>query len=102
MIFHLVCGAWLFFRADNFREAFRLISDMGRLNWQPIHTSALIHLICFAGPLFVLDLMMEHSQEEFLFEKRHEWLRAAYATALMVIVTLFSASATNAFIYFQF
>jgi len=102
VIFHLVCGAWLFFRAANFAEAFSMVRVMGNLHWEPIHSYALIHLICFAGPLFLLDVILEHSQEEFLFEKRHEWLRAAYAVAMMFAVTFFSASAINAFIYFQF
>ena len=102
VVFHLVCGAWLFFRAANFGEAFSMIRVMGNLHWEPIHTYALIHLFCFAGPLFLLDVILEQTQEEFLFEKRHEWLRAAYAIAMMFAVTLFSASAINAFIYFQF
>ena len=102
VIFHLVCGAWLFFRAANFDEAFSMLRVMGNFRWEPIHTYALIHLLCFAGPLFLLDLILEQTQEEFLFEKRHQWWRAAYALSMMVAVTFFSASAINAFIYFQF
>ncbi len=102
LVFHLVCAAWLFFRAASFAEAFGMIRVMGNLTWQPVHTYALVHLLCFAGPLFAMDLLLEQTQEEFVFEKRHELWRAAYAVAMMCAVTLFAATQINAFIYFQF
>ncbi|MBM3723919.1 MAG: MBOAT family protein [Acidobacteria bacterium] len=106
VIFHLVCLAWIFFRAESMSQAFSLLSGLGHWSWRPEYAVAFQFLAAFAIPMFVYDLLLERRQEEYLFEKfspnGFPAVRIAYGVAMLGLVTLFSANQANAFIYFQF
>jgi alginate O-acetyltransferase complex protein AlgI len=101
-IFHLVCLGWIFFRADSLASAGTLLRGLGHLAWQPQYAVAFKLLALFALPLFLMDLYLEQSQEEYLFEHRTAFTRLALAGGLLVLTTFFSANQANAVIYFQF
>ncbi len=101
-IFHLVCLAWIFFRAQSLHDAVGLMSALRVFAWRPELIVAYKFLALFTIPLFLLDVLLEKRDEEFLFEKTRAPMQWAYASALIVMVALFSANEANAFIYFQF
>ncbi|MBV9266690.1 MAG: MBOAT family protein [Acidobacteriaceae bacterium] len=101
-IFHLVCIGWVFFRAASLHQAVTFLGGLTHLEWRPEFVTAFKFLAIFTLPLFVLDVLLEQRDEEFLFEKTAVPMQWAYASALILIVALFSANEANAFIYFQF
>jgi alginate O-acetyltransferase complex protein AlgI len=101
-IFHLVCFAWIFFRAQSVQEAFHQIASLGTFAWRPEYLAAFTFLAVFTVPMLLLDVALEIRDEEYLFEKRPVVERYAVAGAFSIIALLFSANQVNAFIYFQF
>ncbi len=101
-IFHIVCFAWIFFRAQSLHEALRFIAGFRNFEWRPEFVTAYKFLALFSVPLFLMDLCLEARDEEFLFQKWQLASQWAYAAALVLIVALFSANEAIAFIYFQF
>ena len=102
VIFHLVCLAWIFFRAESVGEAFYLLRGLGTVTWRPEFWIAFKFLVLFTVPLFVMDLVLERRSEEYVLERSRNLYRVAFATSMLVLVTLFSGNQINAFIYFQF
>ncbi len=102
VIFHVVCVAWIFFRAQSLSRALDILGGLRVLAWKPQLITAYKFLALFTIPLFLVDLLLEARNEEFLFQRTAPTVRWAYASALVLIVALFSANQANAFIYFQF
>jgi alginate O-acetyltransferase complex protein AlgI len=101
-IFHLVCLSWIFFRAESLGSAVSMLRGLAHPEWQPEYWIALKFLALFSIPLFLLDLHLEHSGQEYVFQQRTPLARVATACAVVVLIALFSANGANAFIYFQF
>jgi alginate O-acetyltransferase complex protein AlgI len=101
-IFHLVCLAWVFFRASSLGAACTMLAGVPVWNWRPEYLTAFAFLAFYTIPLFVIDLVNEYRGEEYLFENYHESLRLAYAFAGFVALAIYSGNNLNAFIYFQF
>jgi alginate O-acetyltransferase complex protein AlgI len=102
LTFHLVCLGWIFFRADSLASAGKFLRGFGHVVWEPGYTVAFKLLALFAIPLFLIDLYLEHSLEEYLFEHETAMTRVVVACGMLALVTFFSANEANAFIYFQF
>jgi D-alanyl-lipoteichoic acid acyltransferase DltB (MBOAT superfamily) len=102
VVFHLVCLAWIFFRANSLQAATDMLSGLQVFFWRPEYTTAFGFLAFFAIPLFVIDLINEHRWEEYLFERASARSRIAIAAIAMVAIACFSGNTINAFIYFQF
>jgi alginate O-acetyltransferase complex protein AlgI len=100
--FHLVCLAWVFFRAASVGEAMTFLGGLGSWRWIPEYGIALRFLMVFSVPLLIIDLFNESRREEYLFEHSLEMPRVAVGVAAMACVALFAANQLNAFIYFQF
>lgn len=102
IIFHLTCLGWIFFRATSFGSAFALLKGLANLSWQPGYFVGFKFLAFFSVPLFMMDLYLEKTGEEYVLEKNKPSLRIAYACAMILLTAFFSANQANAFIYFQF
>jgi D-alanyl-lipoteichoic acid acyltransferase DltB (MBOAT superfamily) len=103
VIFHCVCLAWVFFRAQSFSEAVAFLQGLGRLHFGTQFASALTFLASYTIPLFALDLALESREEEYLFQRSSVFFRPlAAGLALLMIVMAFTANKGAAFIYFQF
>jgi len=102
VIFHLVCLAWIFFRAESLHAAFAMLAGLRTLTWAPEYTIAIRFLAMFTIPLFVMDLINETRGEEYVFETAVETRRVAIGVAMMALVAVFAANQANAFIYFRF
>jgi D-alanyl-lipoteichoic acid acyltransferase DltB (MBOAT superfamily) len=100
--FHLVCLAWVFFRAETFHQAFNLLvgiaSFRGLFEW----TDAFTTLALGGTIMLAIDLIQRnrHSETAIL-----EWSPPArglvYAT-FVVLIIMFSGGTPVPFIYFQF
>lgn len=102
LLFHLVCLTWIFFRAQSVGEAFEFLSGITTVTWQPEFATALLMLAFFTLPLFVADLYLEKTGDEYLLQSWSPAPRVAFGLACLVMVTFFAANQANAFIYFQF
>lgn len=102
ILFHLVGIAWVFFRATSVRAAFQMLGGFTVWQWRPEYWIGFKFLAFFALPLFWMDLQLEKSGGETFLQVRPFPWRIAFGAALFVIITLFSANKSNAFIYFQF
>jgi D-alanyl-lipoteichoic acid acyltransferase DltB (MBOAT superfamily) len=102
VVFQFVCLAWVFFRADSVSSAFQFLRGALNLNWRAEYLTAFEFLALFSVPLLLLDLYLEHTGHEYVFQERTPALRTALAVCILAVITLFSANSRNAFIYFQF
>ncbi len=101
-IFHLVCLAWVFFRAPSLREAVRYLGQFRETAWSAQCVPAMVMLVVFTIPFFLMDLALEKSGAEYLSERRPLLVQVFVGILTVVAVLLFGAAASNAFIYFQF
>ena len=102
-IFHLVCVGWVFFRAESVGYAWKFFYDgVTRVEWIPEYATAIVFLIMFTFPMFVIDLINERRGEEYLFERAHPYSRVVIGCSFIMVTLFFAGSKSNAFIYFQF
>lgn len=101
-IFHVVCLAWIFFRAQSLSAAWAMIKGFATWNWRPEFPSAFFFLALFSLPLLVLDLYLESSGDEYCFASASVRPRLAFGLACALIIAFLGANQANAFIYFQF
>jgi alginate O-acetyltransferase complex protein AlgI len=101
-VFHLVCLAWIFFRAPGVSAAFEFLGGIGRVQFGPDFVASLLFIATYIVPLFALDLFLEFRGEEYLLQTSPALSRVAVALGLTMLLAVFSANAGSAFIYFQF
>src|SRR5213079_993531 len=101
-IFHVVCLAWIFFRAQSLSAAWAMLKGFGTWSWRPEFPSAFFFLALFSLPLLLLDLYLESSGDEYLFASASVRPRVAFGLACALIIAFLGANQANAFIYFQF
>ena len=109
LVFHLVCAAWVLFRAGSLQDALEMLGGAGAWNWTPAYGTAAQFLALFAAPMLLLDLRLEKHGEEYPFQN---WpgaslagtfaFRTGVAALLLVMVMVMGSTKSNAFIYFQF
>ena len=75
-IFHVVCFAWIFFRAPTPRASISMVAAMADWQWSRSFAPAFLYLAIFSVPLLAIDLYMERSAEEYPAQ------RAAFAWQL--------------------
>jgi len=102
LVFHGVCVAWVFFRAPSFGDAMRLLGGATHWAWRPELGVAFVYLAMFSLPLFLVDIWLEHTGEEYVGENTRLHWRLVAAGAFIAAVAVFGATDSNAFIYFQF
>jgi len=100
--FQIVCFSWIFFRAQSISGALTMIRDLGHFQWNPDYAAAWIFLAILGGLGFAIDLQLEESGGEYLFQNSSPLLRYTAAVAAMMMLVLFSAGDSQAFIYFRF
>jgi D-alanyl-lipoteichoic acid acyltransferase DltB (MBOAT superfamily) len=101
-VFHLVCVAWVFFRANSFGEAMSFLSGLTRWQWMPEYVPAIWMIAAGAAALLAIDLHLEKSEQEYLLQSRSPWLRVGAAGAMVLTIAVLAESRAAAFIYFQF
>lgn len=102
LIFHVVCFAWIFFRAQALNDAISFVKGITIWSWRPDFGTAFLFLAAFIIPLFLIDLINESREEEYLFQNALLQYQIATATAAVTLLLLFTGNHATAFIYFQF
>jgi D-alanyl-lipoteichoic acid acyltransferase DltB (MBOAT superfamily) len=102
LTFHILCLSLAFFRATSLSSAVQLLSGLSNFAWRSEYASAFFMLCLFSMPLFVADLLLEVSGQEYPFATTPYAVRTGLAALALVVLALFSGSNLNAFVYFQF
>lgn len=100
--FNVFCLSLAFFRATSLPAAVEFLSGLSNFAWRSEYATSYFMLCLFSVPLFIADLVMEASNQEYPFAKSSYAFRTGFATAALVVLALFSANTFNAFIYFRF
>jgi len=101
-VFHVVCLAWVFFRAPDLGAAITMLKGAFVLDWRPELAGAFAYLAVFSIPMLLLDLSNERRQEEFPLQKAGLPVQIAVGGSLAAAVMLLAGISPHAFIYFQF
>lgn len=101
-VFHVVCLAWLFFRAPSLGAAFDMLGGLFRWEWRPEFLTAGALVGGAALVMLGIDWINEKRQEEYLFAGWPVWGRTVLAWASILITAILAGNQSNAFIYFQF
>jgi alginate O-acetyltransferase complex protein AlgI len=105
--FHLVCFAWIFFRANSLSDASlcisRLFQGWGSYSWQALAKpyDLLVALCAIAGLELVHLLQGEHDLETMLLA-RPRWMRWSFYYAVITGIVVLGRFSSQEFIYFQF
>jgi alginate O-acetyltransferase complex protein AlgI len=101
--FHLICLAWLFFRAETFAQAWEMLG----LIFQNQEMTALARyglgmLTFFCGPLLVFEIWLDQTHSLRRLETVRWGWRAATYCYLVFMLIVFPPPVFGQFIYFQF
>jgi alginate O-acetyltransferase complex protein AlgI len=100
LVFHLTCFAWIFFRAQSFRNAWQIltgIAAMRDLSFASVDNKILVLKgALLIGGLLVAEVMAMRAREVTPVR------RLAFAASCLWILLLFGSFTGNTFIYFQF
>jgi hypothetical protein len=91
-----------FFRATSLSAALHFLAGLSNFTWRSEYLTAFLILSLFTVPLFIADLLLESSNQEYPFANASYVLRTGVAAAAAVVLALFSGNTFNAFIYFRF
>jgi hypothetical protein len=80
----------------------RLIHGITIWAWGAEFLTASEFLLALPIPLFLLDIALEKSGDEYLGQSSFVTWRLAAASSLTLVTAFMSANQANAFIYFQF
>jgi hypothetical protein len=98
----VACFSWIFFRAQTLAGALAMLRSLGHFAWSPDYQAAWLFLAILVGLGLAIDWQLETSGSEYLFQNQSPVLRYSGAVTAMLLLILFSAGGTHAFIYFQF
>lgn len=101
--FHLVCLAWLFFRADTFAQAWDMLSLIfTQQGMTSLARYGLGMIAFFCLPLMIYEIWLEQSHTLRRLESVHwGWRSAVYCYIVFMIIVL-PPPVFGQFIYFQF
>jgi alginate O-acetyltransferase complex protein AlgI len=100
--FHIVCFAWIFFRAPTLRASFSMVEALADWRWSRSYLPAFLYLAIFSLPLIAIDLYIERSAEEYPTQHAAFAWQLSAATAALLLIALGAAYEPAPFVYFQF
>jgi D-alanyl-lipoteichoic acid acyltransferase DltB (MBOAT superfamily) len=102
LTFNVLCLSLAFFRATSLTSAVQLLAGLSHFAWRTEYAAAFFMLCLFSVPLFLADLLLESSNQEYPLATSSYALRTGLAAAALLVLAFFSGSNLNAFVYFQF
>jgi D-alanyl-lipoteichoic acid acyltransferase DltB (MBOAT superfamily) len=106
LTFHLVCFAWIFFRAESFIEALDLISSFLRFDFSSysLGGSKVELLVGVLGVALIklYDIAVFYNLDFGLNEFRSSFLGYWVRTGILLFFTVFGVFSQTEFLYFQF
>jgi len=103
--FGLSCFAWIFFRANNVRDAFEIIKKIFTFKGPIFIENPSMIIYAFSGVLliFIVELKQEYYRGNFSFFNNKNWIvRHLSYSFLIILILLFGVFDGGQFIYFQF
>jgi hypothetical protein len=100
--FHLVCLAWVFFRASSFTLAFHYLSGIATLRSGPVDKDALTTLALAAVAMFTIDCAQRRARDHAAILDWAPALRGLAYGAMILGIIIFSGGTPVPFIYFRF
>src|SRR6266702_3743903 len=88
--FNIFCLSLAFFRATSLSSAVQFLAGLSNFSWRSEYASAFLMLCLFSVPLFVVDLLMEASNQEYPFANASYALRTGLATVALFALAFFS------------
>jgi alginate O-acetyltransferase complex protein AlgI len=102
LTFNVFCLSLAFFRASSLSSATQFLSGLSNFAWQSEYASVFLMLSLFSIPLFVVDLLLEASNQEYPFANASYAFRTGLASVALIVLALFSGNTFHAFVYFRF
>ena len=102
--FHLVCFAWVFFRASSASDAFQILWGLGG-SWGPVQVDWSVMAPAVLGVGLLLAVQVGQERWGSLREQIRNWptpIRWALWYTLALLIFMFGAGPGHRFIYFQF
>jgi alginate O-acetyltransferase complex protein AlgI len=93
---------WIFFRAKSFGAALEMLRSATRFHWEHQYGPELLFLAVVSGLMILMDYRLEAYDEEYIFQKAQLAVPVGACFVMTIVMIVFAASETNAFIYFQF
>ena len=100
--FHLVCLAWVFFRAPSLHEALVYLKGIVTLRPGAIHGDALAVLVPTAMAALAIDLVQRRAGAEAAPLRWQPLGRGVAFAAMLLLIVVFSGGTPVPFIYFRF
>lgn len=103
LMFHLVCFAWLFFRAESLTQAITMLGCLG--TWgaiSPLAQTVAGLIVFFCVPLLALEWWFDRHHDPLWLTQVHWGWRTAVYSYLILMMIFFPPPAPAEFIYFQF
>lgn len=102
VVFHLVCFAWIFFRATDFSQSIQIIENIGLMkgNLKVSNQQLLtMSIIAFLPLLHFISSKLDLSQNA---ENMKTAAYVNYVCLLALLLIFFSSQSSDSFMYFQF
>ena len=100
--FHLVCLAWVFFRASSFTLAFHYLAGIATLRSGPVDKNALTTLLLAGAAMFIIDSAQRRARDHAAMLEWAPALRGLAYGAMVLGIIIFSGGTPVPFIYFRF
>ncbi len=102
LTFHLVCLAWIFFRAKDFENAWEYLRGLFG-NWQPCPVAFVVCAGCYLLMTLLIDLpCWRYDQELPVLHSWPAWRRGLVYATMLVLISFVGELNARPFIYFQF
>lgn len=97
----VVSVGWIIFRSSTLHSAMIMLGDLRNFTWNPQFFPILIFMAVLGGVVIASDLLLEQRDAQYLFQDMPAF-GIAFAAVLMLVISLYGALNSNAFIYFRF
>lgn len=102
-MFHLVCLAWLFFRASSLTQVWEILTSMfTRFHWDVQSVNMLAALVLFSAPLWFVQWLEVKTNDLSAATKLSLIPKTALYATMIVMFLALGNTGGGAFIYFQF
>ena len=100
--FHVVCAAWIVFRAGSLSEVSAVVRGILTLRAGPVDTNAVVLVLAATAVVALIDVALRRTNAEVPMVMGSSLARGVFIGALVVTILAFSGGAPTPFIYFQF
>jgi len=100
--FHLVCLAWIFFRADSLRLALRYCKGLATFRPGPVDLDAVAVVLPALVVMVALDVAQRRAGDDAFILRMRPLAQGVLVAVLATAILVFSGGTSVPFIYFQF